>query len=38
MPKRDLEDAIKKFAKIVEKAKEVGIEVKKEKEKTEKSS
>jgi len=38
MPKKDLEDAIMKFAKIVEKAKEVGKEVKKEKEKTEKSS
>lgn len=38
MPKKDLEDAIKKFAKIVKKAKEVGKEVEKKKEKTKKLS
>ena len=32
MPKKDLEVAIEKFAKVIEKAKELGKKVKKEKE------
>jgi len=37
MPKKDLEIAIKKFAKVVQKAKELGKEVKGEKESEKKS-
>jgi len=37
MPKKDLETAIEKFAKVVQKAKELGKEVKGEKESEKKS-
>ena len=37
MPKKDLEIAIEKFAKVVQKAKELGKEVKSEKESEKKS-